>query len=71
MARFKKAKQLATNLIARKKTSYGPAYDLMYSFYLNANRPVDAENILRTKVNNNTGNADYVLQLARHYNRAA
>jgi tetratricopeptide (TPR) repeat protein len=60
---------LATNLIVRKKTSYGPAYDLMYSFYLNANRPVEAENVLRTKVNNNTGNADYVLQLARHYNR--
>jgi tetratricopeptide (TPR) repeat protein len=60
---------LATNLIVHKKTSYGPVYDLMYSFYLNANRPVEAENVLRTKVNNNTRNADYVLQLARHYNR--
>ncbi len=26
--------QLAMHLISRKKTSYGPAYDLMYSFYL-------------------------------------
>ena len=62
--------QLAMDLIARKKTSYGPAYDLMYSFYLNANRPADAENVLKAKVNNNPKNADYVLQLARHYNRA-
>ncbi len=30
--------KLALDLIAQK-TSYGPAYDLMYSFYLNANRP--------------------------------
>ncbi len=42
----------------------------MYSFYLGANRPADAENILRAKVNNNPKNADYVLQLARYYNRA-
>jgi tetratricopeptide (TPR) repeat protein len=61
--------KLAMDLIAHKKTSYGPAYDLMYSFYLNANRPADAEDILRAKVNHNPKNADYVLQLARHYNR--
>ena len=61
--------QLATDLIVRKKTSYGPAYDLMYGFYLNANRSADAENVLKAKVNNNPKNADYVLQLARHYNR--
>jgi tetratricopeptide (TPR) repeat protein len=61
--------QLALDLITRKKTSYGPAYDLMYGFYLNANRPADAENILKAKVSNNRKNADYVLQLARHYDR--
>jgi tetratricopeptide (TPR) repeat protein len=61
--------QLATNLIVREKTSYGPAYDLMYSFYLNANQPLEAENILKAKVNNNGKNAGYILQLARHYNR--
>ncbi len=60
---------LAMNLIARKKTSYGPVYDLMYKFYLDAGQPADAENILRTKVNNNPKSADYALQLARHYNR--
>ncbi len=61
--------RLATGLIFEKKTSYGPAYDLLYSFYLNAKRPVEAENILKAKVNNNPKIADYVLQLARHYSR--
>ena len=61
--------KLAMDLIARQKTSYGPAYDLMYSFYLNANRPAEAEDILKAKVNHNPKNADYVIQLARHYNR--
>ncbi len=61
--------QLATNLIVGKKTTYGPAYDLMYSFYLHANRPLEAEKVLQAKVINNGENAGYVLQLARHYNR--
>jgi predicted Zn-dependent protease len=61
---------LATNLIFQKKTAYGRAYDLMYSVYQQANRPADAENILRAKVANNPKNADYVLELAAYYNRA-
>jgi tetratricopeptide (TPR) repeat protein len=61
--------QLATNLIAQKKTAYGPVYDLMYNLYSKANRPVDAENILRAKVANNPKNADYALELAAYYNR--
>jgi len=60
---------LAMNLVARKKTSYGPVYDLLYKFYLDAQRTADAENILRAKVNNNPKSADYALQLARHYRR--
>jgi tetratricopeptide (TPR) repeat protein len=62
--------RLAMDLITRKKSSYGEAYDLMYDFYLKANRPADAESVLRAKVNNNPKNASYVLQLARHYSRA-
>jgi len=61
--------QLATDLIARKKTSYGPAYDLMYGFYLNAKQPAEAENVLKAKVANNSKNADYVLELAQYYYR--
>jgi tetratricopeptide (TPR) repeat protein len=68
--RIQEGEKLAMDLIAHKKTSYGPAYDLMYSFYLNADRPADAEDVLRAKVNHNPKNADYILQLARHYNRA-
>ena len=66
---IQEGEQLATGLIVRNKTSYGPAYDLMYSFYLHANRPADAEAILQAKVNNNPKNAGYIVQLARHYNR--
>lgn len=66
---IQEGERMAMDLIVRKKTSYGPAYDLMYSFYLNASRPGDAENVLKAKVNNNPKNAGYLLQLARHYNR--
>jgi len=65
---IQEGQQLATGLIVRNKTSYGPAYDLMYDFYLHANRPADAEATLKAKVNNNPKNAGYILQLARHYN---
>ena len=61
--------QLATDLIVRNQTSYGPVYDLMYSFYLNANRPQEAEATLKSKADNNPKNAEYIFQLARHYNR--
>jgi tetratricopeptide (TPR) repeat protein len=61
--------KLAMDLIAHKKTSFGPAYDLMYGFYLNANRPADAEDVLIAKANHNPKNAGYVIQLAQHYNR--
>jgi len=61
--------QLANQLI-QKKTAYGPAYDLMYNFYLHANRTAEAESILRAKVNNNPKNADYILELATYYKRA-
>jgi tetratricopeptide (TPR) repeat protein len=60
--------QMARNLVFRKKTSYGPAYDLLHGFYLNAKQPVEAESVLQAKVNNNPKNADYILELATHYN---
>jgi len=61
--------ELAMDMIVRQKTSYGPIYDLLYNFYLNANQIGEAEAILQTKVNNNPKEADYVIQLARHFNR--
>jgi tetratricopeptide (TPR) repeat protein len=62
--------QLATNLIVRKKTSYGPAYDLMYELYRNTGRAADAENVLKAKAANNPKNAGYVFELAAHYFQA-
>lgn len=61
--------QRAMDLITRKKTSYGQAYDLLVDFYLKANRPAEAENVLKAKVNQNPKNAGYVLQLAGYFNR--
>jgi len=64
----KAGEELALHLIATQKTSFGPIYDLLYGFYLDANREPEAENILNAKVKNNPKEADYLLQLARHYN---
>jgi tetratricopeptide (TPR) repeat protein len=65
----KDGEELALDLITRQKTSYGPTYDLLYSFYVDTNRAPDAENILRAKVKNNPKEAEYIVQLARHYSR--
>lgn len=66
---IKEGQELAMDLIARQKTSYGAIYDLLYGFYLNGDRASDAENILKMKVDNNPKDANYILQLARHYSR--
>jgi tetratricopeptide (TPR) repeat protein len=59
---------LALDLIARANT-YGPIYDQLYAWYFKANRIAEAEDVLKTKVNNNPKQADYILQLAFHYYR--
>jgi tetratricopeptide (TPR) repeat protein len=66
---IKEGQDLAMDLIVRQKTSYGPIYDLLYAFYADNNRGPAAENILQIKVKNNPKNADYIVQLARHYSR--
>jgi tetratricopeptide (TPR) repeat protein len=63
------AEKVALDLIYRQKTSYSKIYDLMYGVYFNENKPVDAENIMKAKVNNNPKQAGYRLDLARHYSR--
>ena len=62
------AERIGKDLTDVKKVAYGPIYDLMFSFY-GANRPAEAENVLKAKVNNNPKEADYVVQLARYYAR--
>jgi tetratricopeptide (TPR) repeat protein len=66
--RFPEAERTALELIAREK-NYGPIYDVLYSFYFNANRGAEAENILKLKVANNPAQAAYIVQLAGHYAR--
>ncbi len=64
------AETLASDLIVRQKISYAPIYDTMYTYYAEAGRSADAENILKSKFSNNPKVADYALQLARFYYRA-
>jgi len=66
--RYAEAEKIALELIAREKT-YGPAYDVLYTFYFDANRVADAENIAKLKVANNPTRAGYIVQLAGHYAR--
>jgi tetratricopeptide (TPR) repeat protein len=66
--RYPEAEKLLLELIAREQ-AYGPAYDVLYAFYFDANRVGDAENILKLKVANNPKRAGYIVELAGHYAR--
>jgi tetratricopeptide (TPR) repeat protein len=66
--RYPEAEKTALELVSREK-SYGPIYDVLYNFYFNGNRVIDAENILKLKVANNPKRANYIVQLAGHYTR--
>ena len=63
---FDQAETLGLSFLERHKT-YGPLYDAMYSLYMDSNRPIPAENILKRKVANNPKDALFVTQLCRHY----
>ena len=65
---YPEAEKTGLELVSRSKT-YGPIYDVLYTFYFNANRTGDAENIARLKVKNNPKRESYVIQLAGHYER--
>jgi tetratricopeptide (TPR) repeat protein len=60
------AERLALQLIDREKT-FGPIYDVLYTFYAKQNRTPDAERLLQRKVANNPGDAGPRLQLAALY----
>jgi tetratricopeptide (TPR) repeat protein len=66
---FDEGERLAAELIQKDK-AFGPIYDVLYRQYIRANRPADAERILKTKVENNPKQAGYVLQLANYYLQA-
>ena len=60
--------KLIRDLIEQHKDA-GPAYDALYRYYVSSKRPLEAENILRSKVKANPQQAGYLLQLAEHYRR--
>jgi tetratricopeptide (TPR) repeat protein len=57
---------LARQLAGESKT-FGPAYDFLFSQYLQAGNVADAENILKLKVANNPKQAALILELGRYY----
>lgn len=58
--------RLALAFIQKDKT-FGPMYDVLVNLYTNTGRAQDAENILKTKADNNPKQAAYVLNLAGYY----
>jgi tetratricopeptide (TPR) repeat protein len=64
--RVEDGERLALECLQTHKDA-GKVYDVLYRYYRSQNRIADAENILRTKVNNNPSEIDYSLQLASFY----
>ncbi len=60
------AESLCRNELAALK-SYGPLYDALYAFYLRTGRLSDAEQLLKTKAQENPKETLFVIQLAEHY----
>ena len=58
--------RLAQEFLQGHKDS-GQMYDVLFRYYRSQNRLVDAENVLKSKVNNNPAEIDYALQLAAYY----
>ncbi|HEV3333491.1 MAG TPA: tetratricopeptide repeat protein [Bryobacteraceae bacterium] len=61
-----RAEKLALALIDKHK-DFGPIYDVLYTRYMASKRVADAQKLLNTKVNNNPGDKNAVLQLAQYY----
>lgn len=62
------AEKLGSDMMAHH-TTYPTIYDIMYEWYVKQNRPADAENTVKAKVNNNPKEGRYLLELAAHYDR--
>ncbi len=63
--RLDEAEQVAHRVI-ESNPEYAAAYDLLYALYMQENRVDDASALLRSKVDNNQKNGDYMIQLAAH-----
>ena len=64
--RVGEGERLALQVIAKNKT-FSPMYDVLYHEYERTGRSRDAENVLETRVANNSTDADGLFRLARHY----
>jgi tetratricopeptide (TPR) repeat protein len=64
--RAEEGERLAQEFLQKHKDSR-QIYDVLYEHYRSQDRLADAENILRTKVQNNPVEIDYALQLAGYY----
>ncbi len=60
------AEKVARDTIAKNKT-YSPIYDILYIQYMRTNKPAEAEQVLKLKVDNNPKQSSFLLQLAQHY----
>jgi len=65
-SRAPEGERLALRLIETQKT-YGPMYDVLIRHYLSRNRVSEAENLLKSKADNNPRQIEYILQLAAWY----
>jgi len=57
--------------LIRKDKTFGKTYDFLYEQYRAVGKTDDAESILKLKVANNPGKADFILELARYYAAAS
>jgi tetratricopeptide (TPR) repeat protein len=58
--------KLARDVIAKNK-EYSPIYDMLYIQYMRQNKPSDAEQIIKLKLENNPKQPGFLLQLVQHY----
>lgn len=64
--RPREAETLVQAFLQKDKT-FGPIYDILFALYTNGGREQEAENILKAKVDNNSKQGMYVLNLANYY----
>jgi tetratricopeptide (TPR) repeat protein len=66
LGKAEEAESVASQFLLRRK-SFAPMYDLLLTHYFAANRPADAERLLRTEAANRPKDARVLLELAAYY----
>src|SRR5581483_432584 len=60
------AEKLAREVISKHK-DFSPIYDILYIQDMRTNKQADAEQVLKTKIENNPTQSAFLLQLVQHY----